>query len=191
MSTSYRQSGFTLLEILVVVFIIAVLTGTAMLSLGVLDDDRDVQREADKAAALFAIALDDAMLQGREFGIEFTRAGYRFVEYDILGDRWAEVPLDDLLQTHVLPEDIEFELYVDEQRIELNQTPANFVLDDDEDDGRAFGIEQYAPHVYVYSSGDMTPFELHFVRYTDNARVAFRIDILGNTEFIEDDEFYP
>ena len=174
-----------------VVFIIAILTGAAMLSLGVLDDDRDVRREADRAAALFGIALDEAMLQGREFGIEFTRAGYRFVEFDVLGERWAEVPLDDLLRTHALPEDIEFELYIDGQRIQLNETPTNFVVDEDDEDSRAFGIEAYAPHVYVYSSGDMTPFELHFVRYSDDARIAFTIDLLGNTEFIEDEEFYP
>ena len=191
MSSSRRQSGFTLLEILVVVFIIAILTGAAMLSLGVLDDDRDVQREADRAAALFGIALDEAMLQGREFGIEFTRTGYRFVEFDILGERWADVPFDDLLQTHALPQDIEFELFVDGQRIELGETPANFTVDKDSEESRAFGIEDYAPHVYVYSSGDMTPFELHFVRYSDNARIAFAIDILGNTEFVQEEEFYP
>ena len=37
----------------------------------------------------------------------------------------------------------------------------------------------------------MTPFELHFVRYADDARIAFTIDLLGNTEFVEEDEFYP
>ncbi len=172
-----------------VVFIIGIMMATAMLSLGVLRDDRDVQREADRAAALFGIVLDEAMLQGREFGIEFTQAGYRFVEYDVLGDRWADVPLDDMLQTRSLPEEMEFELYVDGQRIELDVTPANFAIDDDDEENRAFGIEQYAPHVYVYSSGDMTPFELHIVRFYDNARVAFQIDLLGNLEFIEEEEF--
>lgn len=189
MSSPHRQSGFTLLEILVVVFIIGVLTGTAILSLGVLDDDRDVQREADRAVALFGLVLDEAMLQGREFGIEFTRAGYRFVEYDVLGDRWAEVPLDDLLRTHALPEQMEFQLFVEGQRIELADTPANFTVDEDDDASRAFGIEQYAPHVFVFSSGDMTPFELHLVRFSDNARIAFQIDLLGNTEFLEEETF--
>lgn len=182
-----RQTGFTLFEILVVVLIIGILAGTAVLSVGVLRDDREVRREADRAAALLSILQDEAMLQGREFGIEFTRTGYRFVEYDAFGDRWAEVPLDDLLRARQLPETMEFELYLDGQSVKLAETPARFVADEDEDE--AFGVELYSPHVFVYSSGDLTPFEVHFIRRSDNARVAFRVDPLGNHEFLTEEEF--
>ncbi len=189
MRSQNRQRGFTLFEILVVVFIIAVITGTAVLSVGILRDDRDVQREADRAVALFGVVKDEALLQGREFGIEFLETGYRFVEFDPLGERWADIPLDELLKTRTLPDDMELELYVDGQMIELDRTPANFSSDEDEDE-RAFGVPQYAPHVFVYSSGDMTPFELHITRYSDNARIAVRFDLLGNAEFIDDEELF-
>lgn len=182
-----RQSGFTLFEILVVVLIIGIIAGTAVLSVGVLRDDRQVRREADRAAALFSILQDEAMLQGREFGIEFTRAGYRFVEYDPFGDRWAEIPLDDLLRARQLPDSMEIELYLDGQSVKLDDTPARFV--EDEDDDRARGIELYSPHVFVYSSGDLTPFEVHIIRPTDNARVALAIDVLGNQEFLAEEDF--
>ena len=182
-----RQSGFTLFEILVVVFIIAVITGTAVLSVGVLRDDREVQREADRAVALFSIVQDEAVLQGREFGIEFLRTGYRFVEYDVLGDRWADVPLDELLVMRQLPEGMEIELFVDGQRVKLNNDPARFV--EDEDEGLSFGVEQYSPHVYVFSSGDLTPFEVHLLRPADNVRIAFQIDVLGNIEYVDLEEF--
>ncbi|MEE4161161.1 MAG: type II secretion system minor pseudopilin GspH [Woeseiaceae bacterium] len=182
-----RQSGFTLFEILVVVLIIGIIAGTAVLSVGVLRDDRQVRREADRAAALISILQDEAMLQGREFGIEFTRTGYRFVEYDPFGDRWAEIPLDDLLRARQLPESMEIELYLDGQSVKLDDTPARFVTD--EDDDRARGIELYSPHVFVYSSGDLTPFEVHIIRPTDNARVALAIDVLGNQEFLAEEDF--
>jgi general secretion pathway protein H len=185
----HRQSGFTLFEILVVVLIIAIISGTAVLSIGVLGDDREVEREVDRAIALFTILRDEAMLQGREFGIEFQRAGYRFVEYDVLGDRWADVPLDELLATHTLPEGMEFELFIDGRGVKLNFEPARFTEDKDKDGeeaaSRTFGIEQYSPHVFVYSSGDMTPFELHLVQPSNDTRLAFQFDILGNTELIE------
>lgn len=182
-----RQSGFTLFEILVVVFIIAIITGTAVLSVGVLRDDREVQLEADRAVALFSIVQDEAILQGRDFGIEFLRTGYRFVEYDVLGDRWADVPLDELLVMRQLPDGMEFELFVDGQRVKLNEDPARFVADEDEE--QSFGIEQYSPHVFVYSSGDLTPFEVHILRPSDDVRIAFQIDVLGNIEYLDLEEF--
>ena len=191
-----RQSGFTLFEILVVVFIIAIISGTAVLSIGVLGDDREVEREADRAIALFTILRDEAMLQGREFGIEFLTSGYRFVEYDVFGDRWADVPLDELLTTRTLPEGMELELYIDGRGVKLKLEPARFKVDEkkDKDDDknqvtRSFGVEQYSPHVFVYSSGDMTPFELHIVQPSNDTRLAFQVDVLGNTELIELEDF--
>ena len=182
-----RQNGFTLFEILVVVFIIAIVMSTALISTGVLRDDRELEREADRAVALLELAMDDAVLQGRDFGIEFMRTGYRFVEFDPDGERWADVPLDDLLGAHSLPEGLELELYVDGGRVRLDDTPAQFDPVDDEDDRPALGVEQYSPHAYLFSSGDISAFELHIVRFRDDSRVAFSIDLLGNVEFLDNE----
>lgn len=186
MQTQRRQNGFTLLEILVVVFIIAVLASTAVVSVGVLRDDRDLEREADRAVALLELALDDAVLQGRDFGIEFMRTGYRFVEYDPDGGRWADVPLDDLLGAHSLPEGMEIELYIDGSSVRLAEEPARFEPVD-EDDRSARDVEQYSPHAYLFSSGDVSAFELHIVRFGDDSRIAVSVDLLGNVEFLDDE----
>ena len=186
MQRERRQNGFTLFEILVVVFIIAIIASTAVVSTGVLRDDRQLDREADRAVALLELAMDDAVLQGRDFGIEFMRTGYRFVEYDPDGQRWADVPLDDLLGSHTLPDGLELELYVDGGRIRLADTPARFdPAEDEEDDRPARNVEQYSPHAYLFSSGDISAFELHIVRFGDDSRVAFSIDLLGNVEFLD------
>ena len=188
MRDPHRQTGFTLFEVLVVVFIIAVIAGTAVLSLGVLGDDREVEREADRAMALFSVAQDEAMLQGREFGVEFQRGGYRFVEFDTETEQWFDVPGDDdLLGTHTLPESMEFELYLDGQAVKLENALAELAVadDDDRDDSGA----EYLPHVFLYSSGDMTPFELHVLRPVDDVRIRFEIDLLGNARYLEEDEF--
>jgi len=54
-----------------------------------------------------------------------------------------------------------------------------------DDDER--GVEAYVPHVLIYSSGDLTPFELHFLRDVDDSSVAIRGDLAGTIEFIDDE----
>jgi len=179
-------SGFTLIELLVSIVIIGVVLSIAVLSLSLVDDDREIRREAQRLMAIVEIAKDDAVLQGREFGIEFTVTGYRFVEFDPFSNAWLEVPGEDLLRLRALPEDIELELFLEDKKITLDDEPAELVSGDDEDPTPA--ARNYAPHVMIFSSGDMTPFELHINRLTDDLIVAMQADILGNMQFLTNEE---
>jgi general secretion pathway protein H len=178
--------GFTLIELLIVMVIVATVTSIAMLSFGLLGNDRDLQTEGRRFAALMEVAQDDASMQGREFGIELMTAGYRFVEYDALTGQWADVPGDDTLRLRALPDEVEFELFLEDRRIPLETDPATF-SDAEEDSGRS-ASDVYSPHLLVYSSGDATPFELHIWRRFDDARVVLRGDALGAVEFVNLDE---
>ena len=80
MRMRHRQPGFTLIELLVVIVIIGTIVSIALLSIGVGGDDGDVDRERRRFASLIEIVRDEAMLQGREFGIEVMQSSYRFVE---------------------------------------------------------------------------------------------------------------
>jgi len=186
MTKRRQQLGFTLIEIMVVVIIVGVVTSVAVLSLGSVRDDRELRTEASRFAALAAVALDDAAMQGREFGVEILSAGYRFVEYDALTAQWAEVPGDETLRLRSLPDGIEFELYLEDKQILLDDDPAAF----DEAEGREMraASEIYSPHLLIYSSGDTSPFELHVYRRSDDARVVIRGDALGAVEIVNPDE---
>ena len=184
MRTHNRTAGFTLIEILVVVVIIATIASITLLSFGVLGDDRDLRTEGQRFAALIEVAQDDAAMQGREFAVEFMTSSYRFVEYDALTGQWTDIPGDDTLRHRTLPEDVEFELYLEDQRVLLKTDPMSFEVDE-----MAFGrgeANNYAPHLLVYSSGDTTPFELHIWRRFDEQRFIVRGDALGAIEFGEE-----
>ena len=186
MRRSRFDKGFTLIEILVVMVIVATVLSIAMLSFGILGGDRDLQTEAKRFAALMEVVQDEASMQGREFGIELMTAGYRFVEYDALTAQWADVPGDDILRLRGLPEDVEFELFLEDKRILLDDDPAPF--DDPEKmNGRA-ATDVYSPHLLVFSSGDATPFELHIWRRYDDSRVVLRGNALGAVESVNPDE---
>ena len=183
-----RSRGFTLIEILVSILIVGIMISVAVVSLSLASDDRAIREEARRFMTLMDIVQDEAMMQGRDFGIEFLSAGYRFVEYDPLGAVWAEVPDDDILVLRTLPEDFEMGLFLEEQRVLLEEEPK--LMQAPDDDRPPSQIENYAPHVLVYSSGDMTPFEIYIERVTDRRVVGLRADLLGNIEIIEDDASY-
>jgi hypothetical protein len=121
------------------------------------------------------------MLQGREFGLEIMERAYRFLELDPLTGQWGEIFGDDTLRLRELPEEIELALYVEDRRVFLKQDPA----DTGDGEQRRPGVESFVPHVLIYSSGDMTPFELHLLRDVDDSLVAIRADLTGSIEFVD------
>lgn len=180
-----RQHGFTLIEILVVLFIIATIVSIALLSVGVGGEDEELDTERRRLASLIETVQDEAMLQGREFGIEIMRSSYRFVEFDPFTRQWAEVPGDELYRLRNLPVGLEFELYIDETRIPLENDPQELA---DPDEPMAGGIKPFAPHLFVFASGESTVFELHLWRPQTDARLVMTGDVLGEIRFGEDDE---
>jgi len=106
-----RQCGFTLLEIMVVVVLIAISATFAVISL-----DRDVdgiaELEARRFARLIAHARDESILSGRPFAVQVDplAGSYVFFQYR---DKWRELENDDVFRRRRFPEDlkIEFEIH--------------------------------------------------------------------------------
>ncbi len=175
-----RNGGFTLIEILVVIVIIGIVMSVAILSITLAGGDNQLRDEAQRIVSLVEVAKDESLLQGREFGLEFMQDAYRFVEFDPLARQWSEIIGDDTLRLRQLPEQLELELYIEDRRVALKTDPARMSSGDEERPG----IERYAPHVLIYSSGDMSPFEVHFLRRIDDGLVAVRADYAGTLEIV-------
>ena len=185
MRSWHRQPGFTLIELLVVIVIIGTIVSIALLSIGVGGDDEDVDRERRRFASLMETVRDEAMLQGREFGIEVMQSSYRFVEFDPLSRRWVEPPFDELYELRELPEGIEVELFIDDKRIELRREPKSL---EEPAKTMSASVQTFEPHLFVFASGEGTVFEMHFWRRQTDYRATLRGDVLGNIELGEADE---
>lgn len=72
-----RRNGFTLVEMLAVLAVVAVVVGVATLSAGVGDRERDVEIEARRLSGQLALAADEALVTGRTLFLDWDERGYR------------------------------------------------------------------------------------------------------------------
>ena len=134
---------------------------------------------------LSQMAADEATLQGRDYGLEVLRSGYRFVEYDPFANRWGEIVGDEMLRHRQLPGDLEFDLYVEDRRIQLSEQTAQTQSDDSDSD--QVRVEVYAPHALLLSSGDLSPFSLTLTRPADDVSIQVRVMPNGDVRIGKED----
>lgn len=186
MRNRFRHAGFTLIELLVVVTVIGIIVSIALLSLSVLGDDRQLRVEARRLGSLLAAAQDEALMQGREFGLEVMLDSYRFVEYDPYQSRWLELQTDDIFRSRQLPDGVEFDLLLEDKMILLS-ADAQPVSDSDTS-MRTTSRKPYAPHIMIFSSGESTPFELRIVKRDLEQTVILEGDAIGTIDVMTVDE---
>jgi general secretion pathway protein H len=138
-----RERGFTLIEILVVVAIIAVVSVGVLLSVNLTGRDHDLEHESDRLFALFNYAREEAELQTREYGVLFNDDGYEFLTYDAHRQLWRSVSEDDALTARKLPGGLDFKLTVEARPVVLKR-PAD--------------SKDKTPQVMIFSNGDLTTF---------------------------------
>jgi general secretion pathway protein H len=182
------DAAFTLIELLVVIVIVGIVSAVALLSFGILGDDRNLQREARRLGSLIELANDEATMQGRDYGMEIMQSGYRFLEHDPLTEQWQEIFGDETLRPRQLEEQMEFGLFIEDRRVLLEEEAAETEEDEDEDDTNRNSIDDYIPHVLILSSGDITPFELRIVRSQDRTEVTMTMSLLGEFEIQTNDQ---
>ena len=182
------DAAFTLIELLVVIVIVGIVSAVALLSFGILGDDRNLQREARRLGSLIELANDEATMQGRDYGMEIMQSGYRFVEHDPLTEQWQEIFGDETLRPRQLAEQMEFELFIEDQRVLLEDEAAETEKDEEDDNTNRNKIDDYTPHVLILSSGDITPFELKIVRQQDRTEITMTMSLLGEFEIQTNDQ---
>lgn len=164
-----RARGFTLIEILVVVVIIAIVSVGAILSLSVLGHDDELDTERDRLVDLLNYARDQASLQTRELGLYCTVDGYRFLEFNPLTNLWQDVTEDDALRPRQLPDGVHIDLSIESHDVVLKTSA-------DAQKARVTDAQNYKPHVMIFSNGDLTSFVLTLERDGTDHRAAIEPD---------------
>jgi general secretion pathway protein H len=171
-----RSAGFTLVEIMIVVFIIGLITAAAVITFGGEQRDTELDREAERLDALFDYVREQAELQTRDYGFRVNNVGYSFVVFDVLQNQWRTADEDDALRQREFPDGLEPLVVVEGRRI---------VLDEKKRD-----LEEFKPQIMIFANGDLTSFEISLRRedggasariYTDE-QLAVRLLLPGEEE---------
>ncbi|MET0065194.1 MAG: type II secretion system minor pseudopilin GspH [Candidatus Thiodiazotropha sp.] len=129
--------GFTLIEVMVVVFIIAIVINIVAISIGRNTPADRLKEEANRLTSLIQLASEEALLRSVLIGVDITEDHYGFLALTE-GD-WEPVS-DTLFRDRELPEFMELSI-------------ATSLREGDDEEKRT-------PEIILLNSGEMTPFEM-------------------------------
>lgn len=156
---SNRVQGFTLLELMVVIVIIAILFSFASLAFRGQSPEDLIKEEAHRLERLIQLALEEAVLKNTEYGLEFSQNSYRFLSYS--EDAWQIVSGDKLLRERELPYEMKIELAIEQLDIVIEKTTESNAENTDDAEDRK---EKLNPQVFLLSSEEITPeFSARFI----------------------------
>lgn len=174
-------TGFTLIEIMVVMVIIGVLATMISLSIGGRSTDDRMQAEARRLQQLIRFAADEAQAKGLEIGLRHTPAGFEFVGLES-GGGWS-VYQDSSLRPRKIPTPFYLEMRVEGKLIppaaEVKPEAEQKKTEDEEADENEEEESAVKPQILLLSSGEMTPFTLDLKLKGHPAWYRVEGDVLG------------
>ncbi len=173
-----RNKGFTLVEILVVVVIMAIVISLAILSVGAPGRDTQLDEESRRIEGLIGLLHERALLEGRDFGLRIEPAAYEFVAYDSIRDRWLPLDQEHEFRRRELPKGVIFQLELDSQVVVIKPFDRNLAADP----------AAPGPQLAIAASGEGTPFRLTLLREGTTARASVDGDALGKLSRVGSDQ---
>ncbi len=131
-----NKDGFSLLEILVVLVIIAITLSFALLAFGDFGGKRRIVASAEQFANYIELAKQQAILESGTLGIRFNKNTYQLLRF-IPSQGWQALSGQRIFRPQNLPEDAVINLERESQA-------------------------QRGAEIIINSSGDITPFKLFF-----------------------------
>jgi general secretion pathway protein H len=164
-----QQSGFTLIEMMVVLVVIGIIVSSVVLSIRTDDIEEHMEIEMRRVQALLNLARDEAVLQGQEIALAVEDNRYLFETFGEEG--WKPITDDRVFRAREVVAGAELSLLIDDFEINLGQQQ-----EESEEDGE----EAKRSRVYILSSGEIMPFEL-ILRKKDQT-VEFRVKVEADGE---------
>jgi len=142
-----KTCGYTLIEILMVLFIISIVTSVALLSMGQ-NKNKEIESFTQEIVQMVRLAEEQALLQPAVVGLAVNGHALEFSQFQ--GKAW--LPWQDaLFGTYRIPTGIQVRVKINDQA-ETN--------------------EKNVPPIIISTSGDMTPFTIYVGKVGEAPRYA-------------------
>ncbi|WP_320158971.1 type II secretion system minor pseudopilin GspH [Marinobacter litoralis] len=150
MNRRAAHSGFTLIEILVVLIIVGLLASLAVFSMGGSSQQRELESHVRELYLLMQTASEQAVLNNLELGLLLEEDGYQFVAFQDESGEWKPSG-ERLFHQRTLPEWLSLTQFVESDAPRLSSSE-----------------DKLRPTIVFFSSGESTPFEIEFTLASDS-----------------------
>ncbi|MDN3652999.1 type II secretion system minor pseudopilin GspH [Thalassotalea ponticola] len=162
-----RGNGFTLLEIMLVLIVLGMMYSVVIPNIRGTDASDEIEQHSQYFARTFSLASEYALLNNLELGLYVKDNSYQFLVFN--GQRWQQVPDQELFVNQSFNEPYALELTLDELDLDADAMTIDREMFSEFETEQSFdqGEEPIYPQVYLFSSGEITPFQLRFI-FDDN-----------------------
>ena len=148
-----RQSGFTLIELMMVLAIVGVLATTVVIGFTGADYRRHLQTEAERLALAIELARSEALRSNEIWGLAVAERAYSFKRYEAAAAQWVDVARRPFT-TWTAEAGIAFQ-------IDTALDRRDFAVDDETADWESPAEDEPEwPDVAIHPGGEMTPFDV-------------------------------
>ncbi len=137
------EKGFTLIEILIVLVIVALLAVSVMLR-GGSQGTENARTISDRLRSILVYAEQQAILQPATLGFDYNHNTYQFLRVDQTG-KWQLITSDSILKPYFLPRDIQLIISTGNHNDSAKH-----------------------PAIIFYPSGEITPFKINIILDKNN-----------------------
>ena len=169
MKSFAADKGYTLIEILIVLFIISIITTVALLSIG-RNENKQLESFTNEFIQTLTLAEEQAMLQPTVLGLSLDKQSFHFASLQAsIGNNnktnWE--PLNDtLLGKHSIPKNIQISVEVGDKHNSSTDNETKEISNN--------------PQIIISTNGDITPFTIYIGKTGEKPRYAIKGDADGH-----------
>lgn len=184
-----RQTGFTLMEVMLVILLMGLTAAAVTMSIGNSGPQQGLERTAQQFMAATELVLDETVLSGQFIGIVIEKTSYQFVFYK--DGKWNPLEKDRMLSEKQMETGVSLNLVLDGLPLVQEDEENKSWFDEPFIEAKTEDKKKHPePQIMLFPSGEMSAFELSFIAKTDKGQIDVLVvgDALGRLTLGRPDE---